>query len=217
MGLHDHFRPPLSERRHWHAFHNAWATYLAADVNRLLPPGFFAEPNVKFGIEIDVAAWTPAAPTQTVALTLATDVIEVLIHQQEGGPTLAAAIEFVSPANKDRQEHRDAFTAKCAAYVQAGIGLMMVDVVTSRSGRLHEDLLLRLGTPTQAPLQSDLYATSYRPTQRAGQTLLDVWQENLALDRPLPKMGLWLRNGPGLNVDLQASYERTCSDLRISA
>ena len=36
MGLLDHFRPPLSERRHWHAFHNAWATYLAEDVNSVL-------------------------------------------------------------------------------------------------------------------------------------------------------------------------------------
>jgi hypothetical protein len=43
----DHFRPPLSERRHWHAFHHAWATFLAADLNRQLPEGYFAEPNVQ--------------------------------------------------------------------------------------------------------------------------------------------------------------------------
>jgi hypothetical protein len=52
MVLLDHFRPPLSSRRHWHAFHNAWATYLATDLNQKLPAGFFAEPNVQFGIEI---------------------------------------------------------------------------------------------------------------------------------------------------------------------
>jgi hypothetical protein len=34
MPLLDHFRPPLSGRRHWHSFHNSWATYLAADLNR---------------------------------------------------------------------------------------------------------------------------------------------------------------------------------------
>jgi hypothetical protein len=50
MVLLDHFRPPLSSRRHWHAFHNAWATYLATDLNQRLPAGFFAEPNVQFGI-----------------------------------------------------------------------------------------------------------------------------------------------------------------------
>ena len=57
MALHDHFHPPLSVRRHWHAFHNAWATYLASDLNRQLPEGYFAEANVQFGIEIDVAAF----------------------------------------------------------------------------------------------------------------------------------------------------------------
>jgi hypothetical protein len=33
MALQDHFHPPLSVRRHWHAFHNAWAANIAADVN----------------------------------------------------------------------------------------------------------------------------------------------------------------------------------------
>src|SRR5271157_3358065 len=57
MPLQDHFRPPLSLRRHWHAFHNSWATYLSSDLNRRLPEGYFAEANVQFGIEIDVAAF----------------------------------------------------------------------------------------------------------------------------------------------------------------
>ena len=60
MPLLDHFHPPLSARRHWHAFHNAWATYLASDLNSLLPQGYFAEPNVQFGIEIDVATFEEA-------------------------------------------------------------------------------------------------------------------------------------------------------------
>ena len=57
MVLLDHFRSPLSDRRHWHSFHNAWATYLAEDLNQRLPQGYFAESNVQFGIEIDVAAF----------------------------------------------------------------------------------------------------------------------------------------------------------------
>ncbi|MBW4621777.1 MAG: hypothetical protein KME17_20730 [Cyanosarcina radialis HA8281-LM2] len=35
MPLQDHFHPPLSVRRHWHAFHNAWATYIAAETAAL--------------------------------------------------------------------------------------------------------------------------------------------------------------------------------------
>ena len=91
MPLQDHFHPPLSLRRHWHAFHHAWATYLSSQLNQRLPPGYFAEPNVKFGIEIDVAsfderpdavgqdapadAWQPEPPLLTLPFTPATDVI----------------------------------------------------------------------------------------------------------------------------------------------
>src|SRR5215210_4562385 len=77
MKLLDHFRPPLAVRRHWHSFHNAWSTYLASHLNDLLPQGYFAEPNVQFGVEIDVATfeegngsgswqatWEVPAPTQ---------------------------------------------------------------------------------------------------------------------------------------------------------
>ena len=60
MSLQDHFGPPLGLRRHWHAFHNAWATYISSDLNARLPEGYFAEPNVQFGIEIDVAAFEEA-------------------------------------------------------------------------------------------------------------------------------------------------------------
>lgn len=49
MPLLDHFHPPLSQHRHWHAFHNAWATYIAEELNLNLPRGYFAEPNVQFG------------------------------------------------------------------------------------------------------------------------------------------------------------------------
>src|SRR3954447_3529464 len=55
--LRDHFRPPLGTQRHWHAFHSAWAPAIAAGLNERLPEGYFAEPTVEFGIEIDVATF----------------------------------------------------------------------------------------------------------------------------------------------------------------
>ena len=50
---------------------------------------------------------------------------------------MVAAIELVSPGNKDREETRSAFAAKCAGYLQAGIGLVVIDIVGSaaREGR----------------------------------------------------------------------------------
>ena len=68
MPLLDHFRPPLSGRRHGHSFHNSWATYLSSQLNALLPEGYFAEANVQYGVEIDVAAFEASRPASTVGL-----------------------------------------------------------------------------------------------------------------------------------------------------
>src|SRR6266545_3951238 len=98
MPLLDHFHPPLSERRHWHSFHNSWATYISSQLNTLLPDGYFAEPNVQFGVEIDVAAfeerggvpateWTSPPPQASVPFELTGALVEVGIFSRSGGPT----------------------------------------------------------------------------------------------------------------------------------
>jgi hypothetical protein len=62
---------------------------------------------------------------------------------------------------------------------------------------------------------SDLYATSYRPWEQKDQTELSVWQKALLVGQPLPKMPLWLRNGPCMPVELEETYEQTCRELRL--
>jgi hypothetical protein len=237
MPLKDHFHPPLSVRRHWHAFHNAWATFIASELNRKLPDGYFAEPNVQFGIEIDVAAfdermsdasvtalhdqqvssssWRPSPPALTIPLPVVTDIVEVSVYETEGGPVLAGAIELVSPANKDRPEHCDAFVAKCSSYLQQAVGVIIVDIVTSRTGSLHNLLLLQFGAGREMPENANLYASAYRTVERRGETNLDIWRDVLDIDRPLPTMPLWLRGSICLPVELEASYQRTCSEQRL--
>jgi len=245
MVLQDHFRPPLSVRRHWHAFHNAWATYISSDLNQRLPEGYFAEANVQFGIEIDVATfeegvpgstgnafpdddvdasvmgasagWTIPVPTQTIPIAIITDTVEILVFNRQAGPTLTGAIELVSPANKDRLAHRDAFVSKCAAYLHQGIGLVVVDVVTDRKANLDDELLARLRAPGIAPWEAELYAVAYRPVKRAGQPSLDIWQATVAVGGSLPTLPLWLRGNLCLPVDLDATYHRTCHEQRIMA
>jgi len=225
MPLLDHFRPPLAGRRHWHSFHNSWATYISSQLNSLLPLGYFAEANVQYGIEIDVAAfeesgaepstvnYTPPAPNATHPTTFTEAVVEIGIFSRSGGPQLAAAVELVSPANKDRPETRQALVNKCATYIQAGVGVVLVDVVTERSADFHRELLARLGATGNAP--GPLFASAYRPVERDGASILDVWIEPVALGQPLPTMPLWLRGGLCLPVELEATYERTCTEQRL--
>lgn len=233
MPLRDHFHPPLSERRHWHAFHNAWAASIAAALNERLPEDYFAEPNVQFGIEIDVATfseppspasakeegperWTPAEPVHTVPLLLEEEVAEVRVYCTAEGPVLVAALELVSPSNKDRREHREAFLAKCEAYLHQGIGLVIVDIVTNRTANLHHELMERLHDRQGARIARPLYATAYRPIGPNGQTILQIWTNELELTAPLPSMPLWLRGGPWVPVELETAYERTCREQRIA-
>lgn len=226
MPLLDHFRPPLSERRHRHSFHNAWAAVLSFRLNAVLPTGYFAEANVQFGIEIDVAAletpgagptpagWTPPAPRAELPIELAGPTVEVNVFSQSGGPTLAGAVELVSPSNKDRPASREAFESKCAGYVRAGVELVVVDVVTERPADLHRDLLLRVGAGDPGP-GADLGAFAYRTVDRGGTPGLDVWAEPVALGAPLPTLPLWLRGGLCLPVELEATYQQTCAEYRI--
>ena len=239
MGLHDHFRPPLSDRRHWHSFHHGWATLIAASLNQLLPPQYFAEPNVQFGIEIDVATfedprvatggagvavetstapavtWTAPSPTLSVPFPLVGESAEVHVYSTVAGPVLAGAIELVSPANKDRPSNRESFVSKCEGYLQRAVGLVVVDIVTARTAHLHQQLLDRVAPGTRAGFGSALYAASYRTVERQQRPSLDVWEEAVHLGGILPVMPLWLPGDLCLPVDLAATYERTCRELRV--
>src|SRR5262249_3936915 len=57
---------------------------------------------------------------------------EVRVHDSQRQRPLVAAVELVSPANKDRPENRRAFVARCAALLQQHVSVGIVDLVTTR-------------------------------------------------------------------------------------
>ena len=214
----------------------------------LLPAGYFAEAQVHVGgrVEVDVGAfesdhhsredrgpeessssvatltaptkvWTPPASDSTFP-AIFPDVIETLVFHGEAGPTLVGAVEFVSPGNKDRPEARRAFAAKCASYLQDGIGLAVVDIVTSRLANLHNELidLLRLGESHAMPGDSPVYATAYRPCRRGAEEKVEAWMAGLAVGEPLPTLPLALRGGPCLPLELEATYAEVCRRSRLA-
>ncbi|MEX2015023.1 MAG: hypothetical protein WD873_00205 [Candidatus Hydrogenedentales bacterium] len=236
MPLRDHFHPPLSAKRHWTSLHSAWANALATDLNGALPERYFAEPCVHFGIEIDVATlekgnsapsgaavgydwpmapWTPPEPVLTVPFAHTTDIVEVAVYDNSEGPNIVGALELISPANKDRQEHPDAFVSKCETLVQEGIGLIIVDIVTNRHADLHAALMKRIAKPFAAGVTAPLYVSAYRPVERNGGSSLEVWHEALSIAAVLPTMPLWLRGGPCMPVNLETTYKQMCHSLRI--
>jgi hypothetical protein len=240
MPLRDHFHPPLSERRPWESFHTTWASALADTLNEeILPAGYIALEQVHAGaaVEIDVATynegeaaatggggtataprtvWTPAAaPMLLPAVFPPGCTVEIL--STEGGRTLVAAIELVSPGNKDRGIKRRLFAAKCATYLSRGIGLIVVDVVTSRQGNLHNELVELLGLEAgfrMAPEQS-LYGVAYRPLLERGAGRIETWPVALAVGEPLPTLPLSLEADHCLAVDLEIAYLEACRRRRL--
>ncbi|HVC99303.1 MAG TPA: DUF4058 family protein [Pirellulales bacterium] len=239
MPLLDHFQPPLSQQRHWDSFHGAWAEAMAIHLNQtVLPEQFVAEARVKLGsqVEIDVATfsqmgtaqvsesggiavWAPPRPIAIVPLDFQDpDVFEVQVLREEGGPRLVAAIELVSPSNKDRPASRRIFAVKCASYLTSGVSVLIVDVVTQRAGNLHAELLdllhVQLSTPGQGA--HDLYATAHRTVPAAPGLGLESWAEQLTLGGPLPTLPLWLQPDLCLPLDLEATYQAACVARRIA-
>lgn len=235
MPLLDHFHPPLHPRRHRESFHVTWAGAIADLLNEsLLPDGYFAEEHAHAGarVEIDVAtfadepapagaavatrAYAPPAPPLTVPAAFP-DEFEVRVYEAEGGARLVAAIELVSPANKDRESHRRALATKCAGYLAQGIAVVVVDVVTSRGGNLHADVLRLLGrdADTGLPDRTDLYAVAYRPVVRDGAAVVEVWPAALAVGRELPTLPLALNAETCLPIDLEATYTVACNRRRL--
>jgi hypothetical protein len=236
MPLRDHFHPPLSMIRHWESFHGLWSAEIVRTLNRgVLPEDCFAEAQVHVGsqVEIDVAAfeqssangknggaavaaWAPPKATLVMPAVFP-DVIEVQVLRNFGGATLVGAIELVSPGNKDRPETRQAFVAKCATYLQQGIGLVVVDVVTERQANLHNELIRFLQQPDNfaLPASAMLYATSYGPRRLKDGDQIELWLEDFQVGKPLPTMPLLLRGLATIPVDLEGTYQRTCDDSRL--
>jgi hypothetical protein len=243
MPLRDHFRPPLDNLTSWEGLHGQWPAVIVQQLRKTLPAGYVAAPRVHSGsqVEIDVTAfekdepaplfaasegnggvatavWAPPQPSVAVETTLADyDEYEVRIYDAKRGRHLVAAIEIVSLANKDRPDHRNVFVAKCAALLQKGVAVSIIDLVTVRQFNLYADLLTLIGhsDPTLGAQPHHLYAVSFRWVKKGQRTLLQAWSHVLALGQPLPTLPLWLAEDLVVPLELEPSYEQACSDLWI--
>jgi hypothetical protein len=211
---------------------------------KILPDNFTAEPRVHLGsyFEIDVCAhendqdhsspapftaaaggvatatWAPPDPTLTLEADLTEQYeYEVLIYDQSRGRQLVAAIEIVSPANKDRPENRRAFVAKCAALLQKRVSVSIVDLVTTRNFNLYADLLELIGhsDPSFAPTPPPTYAVTCRGRKVGGKPRFETWAYPLIVGEKLPLLPIWLDGELAVSLDLEASYEEACRALRI--
>ncbi len=238
MPLRDHFHSPLRDDRPWESFHSAWANAIVGWLNqKVLPEHYWAIPQVHVGarVEIDAATfrlreeseapgngvatavWAPPQAKLAVAVDFGdTDTFEVQVREGDQR-RLVAAVELVSPANKDRATHRRDFAIKCASYLRQHISVIVVDVVTERRDNLHGELMQLLSLPAEM-LEAGafpLYAVAYRLKIQEAEQRLELWPEELCIGMALPTLPLWIGEDEAVPLDLEASYVAACELLRI--
>jgi hypothetical protein len=239
MPLRDHFHSPLADKHSWDEVHGGWPMMIVRDLFDILPVGYTASPNVHLGpmFEVDVSTFgeeaggpqrasdqddgavaTAPRPTLTLEADLSeSDEYEVRIFDEERGRRLVAAIELVSPSNKDRPESRRAFLAKVEALLNKEVCVSIVDVVSVRQFHLDAELLERQGhSEPRVEQLAPLYAVTLRGRKRAAKpSLLDIWFYPMAMGEPLPTLPIWLSTDVRVLLTLESSYEETCRLLHI--
>jgi Protein of unknown function (DUF4058) len=240
MPFRDHFRPPVSKRHSWEEVHGGWPMMIVQKLAPLLPDGYQAAPRVHLGsyFEVDIGAFEnddaprvrPQVAGEGGALTVpeaelsletdSSDVseYEVLIYDVQQEKRLVAAIEIISPANKDRPAHRNNVVSKCAVLLKQGVCVVLVDIVTIRNDNLYVQLLdhFELTDPGMNENDRGVYAACCRTRRTETKAVFDFWRKPLKLDVPLPTLPLWLTEEFSIPLDLEASYEDTCRLLRIA-
>jgi hypothetical protein len=145
-------------------------------------------------------------PDEEIAVaTLAGDT--ALLIEQRG--RLVAAVELVSPRNKDRASACAAYAGAYVGYLLRGVHLLLVDVHPrparfSFADRISQELHLEQ-PPCPAP-----FAVGYRVGEPApsGGRFLAVWRRPLAVGSPLTVMQLPLSVHESVRVDLEDTYQR---------
>jgi hypothetical protein len=219
-----------------------WPAVIVQDLVKVLPEPYFAAPGVHLGIlfEVNIAAYgdpdaesdrvdfgnggvavatyAPPKPTLTLEPQLrGQDVYEVRIYESRRNRRLVAAIEIVSPSNKDRSEDRGTFVSKAAALLKNDVCVSFVDVVTTMNFNLYAELTNFFDStdPALGDEPPPIYAVTLRLRREGPRRLLDTWYHPLALGQPLPTLPIWLKQAWAISLDLESSYEATCRTLRI--
>jgi len=222
MPLHD-----WCDDRGWDSVHLVWLAQLLDWVQPRLPAGYRAYLGSVPALTIDtpngrpdlsVRQWsapppeaggTAAAPAefqpdQEAVATFTLDphrAVHIDLHGR-----LIAAIEVVSPCNKDRPAARERYLGRYVGYLLQGVHLLLIDVLPRPAGFSFADALAaNLGYAQ--PACPAPCAVSYRVGEPVPEgTLLALWCRPLQVGQPLPTVPLALDSRQRILIDLEHTY-----------
>jgi hypothetical protein len=228
MPLHD-----WTDRDNFDGLHLLWIAEITALLRHTLPPPFRvvvgSSPVVSLGperVNPDVAV-TNGRPTGAAAnagvwrepdseVAVTTVVEEDITVQVERNGRLVAAVELISPGNKDRPENRDRYAGRYLNYLHHGVHLLIVDVHRRPVGfSFPQRIADVLATPLPAPPAPS--AVVYRVGEPVpdGGRLLAVWAEPLTVGQPLPAVSLPLTVHLSVPIDLEGTYARAAENCYL--
>lgn len=243
MPLRDHFHSPLDDFHSWDELHGIWPAMIVQSLVKLLPRPFFAAASIHLSspIEVDVgtfqqtfqeevplasdnggvatAIYSPPKPTAILQAHIPDqDTYEVRIYDSRRHRRLVAAIELISPSNKDRPESRNVFVTKVASLLKNYVCVSIVDLVSSRESNLYAEMLNLIdgNDPSIGEHPTSMYATTLRLRLEGTEQRLDTWYYPMSIGDSLPSLPVWLTTTFPIKLDLENTYEETCRTLRIS-
>lgn len=235
MPLHD-----WTDDRGWDSVHPLWINALLYWTQDRLPAGYRAYLGSVPGLTIAAASGRPDIGVRTappVAEAGAAARSEVLVPAPEpdfhaiavlpSEPAaalhvfymgqLVAAIELVSPRNKDRPSSREFYRNRYLGYLWSGIHLMLVDMHRRPVGFSFIEAMaaeLQCRIPTGLPPHVVSWNTGGR-TPDGGQ-FLDGWYRALTVGEPLPTVQLALTADRSLLVDVAHTYTKAARRAYLS-
>jgi hypothetical protein len=236
MPLHD-----WNDLAGWEGMHHLWITELLRWVKPRLPAGYRAyigsAPLLGVGAPVErpdvgVRNWdvgagekppepapgepgpASAEPDDEVAVATLDPETSVLVERLG---RLIAAVEVISPRNKDRPIARSAYLTRYLGYLLDGAHLVLIDVHRRPLGFSFADRIaeeLHLGQPAVPPPM----AVSYRVGEPAatGGRLLAIWRRPLTVGAALPTIPLPLTVEQAVPLDLEQTYAQAASDAYLT-
>jgi len=234
MPLHD-----WSETRGWEGVHLLWIAELLRWIKPRLPAEYRAyvgswpvigvgsgsDSRPDLGV-FDRPGKTPGHPPTIVEERETTEPdVQIALATIEPATTLfieragflVAAVELISPRNKDRPSSRSLYLSRYAGYLLGSINLLLVDVHRRPAAFSFADGIAEELGFAQAPCPAPL-AVAYRVGDPAptGGRFLAIWKRPLAVGSPLPTLPLPLTVDLAVPVDLEQTYARAAADAYLA-
>lgn len=227
MPLHD-----WTDERGWDSVHPFWLAYLVEWIQPRLPEGYkaflggvpaltVASGNGKPDVSVRQWGSRPSVEKGTTDTGLLEPDLEMsvvfrldpqlAVHVDFHGQ-LIAAIELVSPRNKDRADAKETYANRYLGYLRLGVHLLLVDVLPRPKGFSFSDAITG-GLGMELPPLPPPFAAAYRvgevvPAGDDMGSLVGLWRRALRVGQPLPTLPLPLSVHRAVMIDLEETYQR---------